>query len=157
MTALLNLKDHAQHLEQLAVWHYQQWSYLNPGESLHQRMLRMQCYLNDQLIPSTFIAVGKDLLGSAALVVNDMETNPQLSPWLASVYVAPQHRRKGIGTQLVLHTMAQAKHGGINTLYLFTPDMAPFYRKLGWRPLSNENYHGHNVTVMEVALAELEI
>jgi len=157
MTTLLNLKDHAQHLEQLAHWHHQQWSYLNPDESLHQRMLRMQCYLNDELIPSTFIAVGSELLGSAALVVNDMETNPQLSPWLASVYVAPQYRRKGIGTQLVLHTMAQAKHGGINTLYLFTPDMATFYRKLGWRALSNEIYHGHKVTVMEAVLAELEI
>jgi N-acetylglutamate synthase-like GNAT family acetyltransferase len=157
MTTLLNLKDHTQHLEQLALWHHQQWSYLNPDESLHQRMLRMQCCLNDELIPSTFIAADRELLGSAALVVNDMETNPQLSPWLASVYVAPQHRKKGIGTQLVLHAMAQAKHGGINTLYLFTPDMAPFYRNLGWRTLSNEIYHGHKVTVMHAVLPELEI
>jgi N-acetylglutamate synthase-like GNAT family acetyltransferase len=157
MTALLNLKDRPEYLEQLARWHHDQWSYLNPGESLQQRVLRMQSYLNDEFLPATFIAVDKELLGSAALVVCDMETKPQLSPWLASVYVAPQYRMKGIGSRLVIHAMKQAKLGDIKTLYLFTPDMAHFYRKLGWMSLSSEIYHDHAVTVMQAVLAELDI
>lgn len=157
MLKIFNLKDAPQHLEMLAQWHHEQWSNLNPGETLEQRILRMQPYLHYGLIPTTFIAVEDQLLGSAALVENDMETKPQLSPWLASVFVAPPYRHKGIGSQLVSYAMSQAKSGGIRTLYLFTPDMEKFYYKLGWRLISHEKYQGHDVSIMAVDLNGLEI
>lgn len=156
MITLLNLKDGAAHLEQLARWHHQQWSYLNHDETLDQRIIRMQRYLHGPLIPATFIAVEDELLGSAALVENDMDTRPQLSPWLASVYVAPTHRRRGVGSRLVLHAMKQAKQGGIDMLYLFTPDKESFYHKLGWRLICHEQYHGHQVAVMQAPLSEMD-
>jgi len=152
MIKILNLKEAPEHLATLAQWHHEQWSYLNPGESIDQRIKRMQVYLNDHLIPSTFIAEEHELLGSAALVKHDMETRQHLTPWLASVYVAPSHRYRGIGTRLVFYVMSQAKLAGLDTLYLFTPDKASFYHKLGWRLVCHEQYHGHNVTVMQAKL-----
>lgn len=157
MLNIVNLKDVPEYLEILAQWHHQQWSYLNPGETLQQRIARMQVYLNGDDLPSTFIALADSLSGSAALVNNDMVTRPELSPWLASVYVHPQYRCRGIGSALVSHVMTQAQLIGIETLYLFTPDKQLFYRKRGWQLIENERYHDHEVSIMRARLNKINL
>ena len=152
MFKIINLKDEPENLPTLASWHQQEWSHLNPGEDLAARISRMQPHLDGQLIPSTYIAKDDVLLGSAAIVKKDMKIEPQLTPWLASVYVGPENRRRGIGRQLVLHVMAQAQKGGIDRLYLYTPDKAEFYLKLGWSTLYQRPYHNLDVTIMQVQL-----
>ena len=155
MISIHNLIEDPQQLETLAEWHHAEWSYFNPEESISQRITRMQAYLNNDFIPSTFIATDSELLGSAAIIKNDMETKPQLSPWLASVYITPQYRNKGIGTRLVQHSMAMAQSNNIDKLYLLTPGQKSFYEKLGWHILSEEMYHGYRVSVMQVTLNTL--
>ena len=145
---ILDLRDEPQQIPTLAEWHHQQWASLNPNGSLEKRILKMQDYLSDELVPSTFIAKTTELLGSAAIVENDMETKPDLTPWLASVFVAPEYRRQGVGSQLVKHAMQKAKQAGIEAMYLFTPDQVNFYQKLGWEVIANEEYRGHSVMVM---------
>ena len=108
---ILNLKDEPQHISQLAEWHQHEWSSLNPGRTLEQRIETMQAYLRDDLVPSTYIAKGPELMGSAAIIANDMETRPELTPWLASVFVAPAYRNQSIGSRLVKHVMQQAYAG----------------------------------------------
>ena len=152
MTKILNLRDKPELLETLARWHQAEWSQLNPGETLEQRINRMQPFLNDELIPGTYIAIDDDLYGSAAIVENDMVSRPDLSPWLASVFVTPEYRDQGIGSALVRHVMQQAKQGNIKKLYLYTPGREAFYLKLGWKPVASEHYHGHEVTIMEADL-----
>lgn len=151
---IVNLKEEPKHLPVLAEWHHKEWSDLNPGETIEQRIERMQAYLNESFVPSTFIAKDGALLGSAAIVAHDMETKPDLSPWLASVFVAPEQRGKGLGARLVLHVMNEAKTRGIDTLYLFTPDKVPFYQKLGWKIMTQEKYRGQEVTIMTIELTD---
>jgi len=152
MIEILNLRACPEYLPALAQWHHNEWTDLNPGQTLTQRIEKMQASLNDDFIPSTFVAKDKTVLGSASILENDMETRPQLSPWLASVFVAPEHRNKGIGRQLVLHLMAQAKNQGIKTLYLFTPDKTDFYKKLGWQMYRLVQYREHQVSIMQTTL-----
>jgi N-acetylglutamate synthase-like GNAT family acetyltransferase len=152
MTEILNLIDEPDCLETLAAWHHSEWSYLYPGESVKDRINRMQSYLSSNFIPSTFIAKDNALSGSCAIIEHDMETRLSLTPWLASVFVAPEYRQQGIGSKLVLHAMTQAKKEGISTLYLFTPDNKAFYLKLGWTIMCTEKHHGHAVTVMQAIL-----
>ena len=154
VVSIVDLASESLHLPTLAAWHHAQWLDLNPGDTLESRITRMQAYLGPDLIPSTFVyKVGQKTAGSAALVACDMETRPELSPWLASVFVAPEFRRQGIGAALVRHVMAQAKQANFERVYLFTPDRSDFYRKLGWRNLFTESYRGHFVTVMAVELS----
>jgi len=152
MTKILNLRDKPELLETLARWHQAEWSHLNPGETLEQRIIRMQPLLNDKLIPSTFIAFDNILYGSAAIVESDLDNRPELSPWLASVFVKPEHRNKGIGSALVHYVMQQAKLSNIEKLYLYTSDREAFYHRLGWKPIATEHYHGHEVVIMVVDL-----
>lgn len=152
MFTIKNLKQAPDHLTQLAQWHQSEWSSLNPGETLVQRIDRMQPYLNNNFIPSTFIAEDKTLLGSAAIIQNDMETRAELSPWLASVYVSTENRNRGTGTKLVRYIMSCAKDEAYNTLYLFTADRQKFYENLGWFVFDTECYHGQQVSLMQVNL-----
>lgn len=152
--SIVDLACEPRHLPTLAAWHHAEWQDLNPGDSLQQRILRMQDYLDCKLIPSTFVykLADQSVAGSAAIIACDMDTRRELTPWLASVYVKSEHRRKGIGSALVRHVMQQAGCAGISQLYLFTPDQSEFYHKLGWRRLFEEDYREHKVTVMSVDL-----
>ncbi|MGR8931111.1 MAG: GNAT family N-acetyltransferase [Gammaproteobacteria bacterium] len=149
---IINLNKQPQHIAQLALWHHQEWAALNPGRTLKQRIEYMQSYLDKNLIPSTFVIKHQTLMGSAAIVANDMETRPELTPWLASVFVAPQFRNRGVGSAVVQHVMQQAQAAGIPKLYLFTPDRMSFYARLGWHIVSEEEYRGHRVTIMCVEI-----
>ncbi|MDX8129763.1 GNAT family N-acetyltransferase [Methylomonas sp. OY6] len=152
---IINLSQEPHQIPTLAQWHQAEWSNLNPGQTLEHRIQKMQAYLSNKLIPSTFIYKHEDqLAGSAAIIESDMDTRPELTPWLASVYVAPEFRRQGIGSELVKHVMLQAKAAGVATLYLFTPDQANFYAKLGWTAMAEEYYRDHCVTVMSVTLKD---
>jgi GNAT superfamily N-acetyltransferase len=149
-----DLKYQPQHLPTLAAWHHHEWWSLNPGSSVEQRIEDMQAYLSADFIPSTFIATQFELMGSAAIVAHDMDINPELTPWLASVFVAPAYRNQGIGSQLVKFAMQQTHQAGIETLYLFTSaSREAFYQRLGWEVLSKEEYYGSVVSIMRVDLS----
>lgn len=154
-TCIFNLSEQPGHITTLAEWHHNEWAHLNPGGSLEKRIEKMRGYLGSELVPSTFIYKRDgQLAGSAAIVVSDMDSRPELTPWLASVFVAPEFRRQGMGSRLVEHVMMQARRASIERLYLFTPDRADFYQKLGWTRMAEELYRGHRVTVMQVSLRE---
>lgn len=149
---IMNLKEIPGHLEMLANWHQEQWSYFNPQGTLAGRIERMKSHLLPEFIPTTFVAMDQELFGSAAIVEHDMDTRKDLSPWLASVFVAPEFRRQGIGSELVRHVMEHARLNQIQRLYLFTPDREAFYAKLGWEMFENTKYRGYAVTIMHVNL-----
>jgi len=146
---IVNLKQCTEFIPKLAQWHQQEWSYLNPGQTLGERVLKMQGYLGDNFIPSTFVAIKNNtVLGSAAIVECDMEERKELSPWLASVFVTEGCRRQGIGSDLVKYVMQQALSHGYPALYLYTPDQQDFYRSFGWSVVETMEYHGTDVTIM---------
>lgn len=149
------LADHPAFIPTLARWHHAQWSYLDVGVSVEQRAVRLQAHLGRRQIPTTFVVLRRDtLLGSASLIAHDMDTRMDLSPWLASVYVAPEHRGQGMGTALVRRVVEEAKALGVETLYLFTPDKEGFYARLGWSVLERASYRGTQVVVMALRVSE---
>lgn len=150
---IVDLKTVPQHIPALAKWHHAAWAHLNPGGSIESRIEKMQGYLGDEALPTMVVWVeGDAVLGSAALVACDMDTRPELTPWLANVYVSDAHRRRGIGAALVRTVTAKARELGFPELFLFTPDKEDFYAGLGWRTLAKELYRGEPVTVMTIAL-----
>lgn len=71
-----------------------------------------------------------------------MSGREDLSPWVAAVYVRPAYRRQGVGTKLMRHLESIARDVGVCRLYLFTPDMTPFYETLGWTVLEEAEFRG---------------
>ena len=66
------------------------------------------------------------VIGTAALDDYDMDTHPELSPWIASLYVEKNHRKKGAGAALVRRIIEEARSSNIKKLYLFTHDQERF-------------------------------
>ena len=62
-----------------------------------------------------------------------MKERPDLTPWMASVYVAPEARRRGHVIPLIHAVEAAATAAGILTIWLHTNSAARIYAKAGWR------------------------
>jgi GNAT superfamily N-acetyltransferase len=143
------LADHLEFVHTLAQWHHKEWAYLRPGDSLEAREARLRAACGHEEIPTIFVALSHNtLLGSAMLIEHDMETRMELSPWLAGVFVAPEHRRHGIGSALVRRVVECATTLGVRRLYLYTPSAERLYSQLGWSPLERTSYQGADVMVM---------
>lgn len=148
---IIDLRDAPEYIAQLARWHHAEWGYLNPDKTLADYTASMNDYLDAQAIPTMLIAVANgELLGSSSLIACDMDTRPELGPWLANVYVRADQRGRGLGGKLVKAIMALGGQLALSQLYLFTPDQDSFYRRLGWSPLERESFKGTDVSIMRL-------
>jgi predicted N-acetyltransferase YhbS len=138
---------------QVAVWGHGEWGHLNSGETLEQRIIRIRGKMNVDRVPVAFVALGDDggITGTASLIFDDLEGDPR-NPWLASVYVPVEHRKKGIASALVRTVEDAARRLGYARLYLFTSTVPDLYAGLGWRPLKRLDYRGEHIQVMDRTL-----
>ena len=143
------LADEPETLDTLVQWQHREWGHVRGGETLDQRRARLACSLNRDRIPLTVVALeGGEVLGSASLIAHDMETRMELTPWLASVFVGEQYRRRGIGAELVRRIMAEAGKLDVPLLYLYTVHSEQFYAALGWMLQERTSYREQNVVIM---------
>jgi predicted N-acetyltransferase YhbS len=149
MVILAYLADHPAFIPTLAEWHFAEWGHLRSGDSVPRRIGRLSEASRHQEVPTVVVAFeGDQLLGAAMLVANDMTTRPDLTPWLAGVFVAPARRGQGIGAALVQRIVSEAKALQWPLLYLYTFSTEKYYEKLGWRLVERTNYLGSEVAVM---------
>ena len=143
------LADRPEFIPQLAEWHFREWAYLRPGDSVANRVRLLRERSGRTELPITFIASsGAELLGSAMLIHGDMDSHPQLTPWLAGVFVALAHRRCGIGSALAEYVVREAGARGYSTVYLFPPSAQDFFSRLGWSIVEHTRYRESDVTIM---------
>lgn len=143
------LTDHPEFLRTLAEWQHGEWGQLRPGDTVEARMARLTKFSSRAAIPLTIVAHEEgELLGSASLIPHDMETRMELTPWLAGVFVAPQHRRRGIGAALVRRIMVEAGRLAVPVLYLYTMHSEKFYASLGWFLQEHSTYREQSIAIM---------
>ncbi len=146
-----NIADCPDCVGTVARWQWSEWGHLDPTDSLAARITSLRDQTDPNRISTTYLALDGDTpLGSASLVEHDMHTHRELSPWLASVYVTPATRGRGVASALVEHTVAQAAAMGVARLFLFTESARGLYEKLGWRMIAEEHFQGHPVTIMAI-------
>ena len=138
----------------VAGWLFREWGHLSPGASYQRSVERLIQRTGSAEVPVTLVAFeGDQAIGTASLVADDMETRPQFTPWLASVYVLPESRTQGVGSELCKAIITELNRLNIKRAYLFTPNKEEFYQRLGWRTIEREIYRGEQVTVMTYELA----
>jgi predicted N-acetyltransferase YhbS len=87
-------------------------------------------------------------VGTCLLTESEIEPNHDVSPWLAGLFVVPEHRREGAGALLVRAIEDEARQRGFSRLYLYTWAAAGFYARLGWTVLERTNWKGMDTTFM---------
>lgn len=93
-------------------------------------------------LPKFYLALeGDEIIGSYALLTNDLISRQDLMPWFACLFVNEEFRKKGIAEKLLAHGLDQAAKKGFNNLYL-SSDLENFYERKGWRLFG----HGYGVS-----------
>ena len=113
---------------------------------------RLRENLNAEPIPIALVAHdGAAFLGSASVIASDLDERPHYTPWVAAVWVEPQHRSRGIGAALVERAAQHCFASDVNRVYLCArPARASFYQRLGWRPVEScVGKHGLTVFIRD--------
>lgn len=126
-----HLFRHPAHLPRVAAWIYREFWQDKPGYSpaTFETLLRQAA--DPGRIPLSLIALaGENPAGTVQFIQCDSESRPDLFPWLAALIVAPEFRRRGIGSLLVRCLLREAGRLGYDQLFLGT-DIPGFYTRLG--------------------------
>lgn len=84
---------------------------------------------NEISLPKFYLLLnGQDIIGSYALLTNDIISRQDLLPWFACLFVDEQFRNKGYAEQMLIHGIKEANKKGFKKLYLST-DLKGFYEK----------------------------
>src|SRR5437762_14184180 len=70
--------------------------------SFAQELSSLELFTSDQTNGVALVAkADREPIGTCLLVESEIEPNHDVSPWLAGLFVVPEHRRKGTGALLV--------------------------------------------------------
>lgn len=141
-------------LDCIVGWQHDTWGYMEQNQTRADWKASVREHCAGRQLPSVWLArCGSQPVGTASLVVQDSDVRRDLSPWLASVFVTPEWRGRGIATRLAEQVAEAAKADGQAVLYLFTPDQQALYRRLGWQIIDRCFYADEWVDVMAKPLA----
>lgn len=90
-------------------------------------------------------------LGTASVIESDFAARPQLTPWVAAVWVDEAFRGTGVGSALVADAVRRIFELGFETAYLCAlPAKVPFYERSGWQVIE-EGVEGLSVLALRDA------
>jgi N-acetylglutamate synthase-like GNAT family acetyltransferase len=110
---------------------------------------RLRENMNAEPLPFALVAhQGDAFLGTASVIASDLEDLPHYTPWVAAVWVDPEHRKRQIGRALVARAVSDVFGLGIDRAYLCAPKpRVNFYLRQGWEQIE-EDVGERRVTVL---------
>lgn len=147
---ILPLADRPEAIPTLAIALWDHWGAVFPQKTVAYRIASLAGRTNRDRVPLAVVAIdaGGAALGMASIMFDDLEMRIDLNPWLATVFVIPSMRGKGLGEALCAAAEAEAWRIGIERLYLYTFDKPGYYARLGWRDFEIVDYNGRPTPVM---------
>jgi N-acetylglutamate synthase-like GNAT family acetyltransferase len=110
------------------------------GHPLDYISSRLRENMNATPIPFALVAHdGKSFLGTASVIASDLPERPQLTPWVAAVWVEAHVRRRGVGGALVNLATLDCFALGVGRVHLCArPQRTAFYERLCWRSIERD-------------------
>ena len=145
------LANHREFIPQLAAWSYTEWRpvYSHLGMTFDDVLAAHTRRTNTDALPLGIVAsAAGELLGTGALKTDDLPLRPDLTPWIGGIFVAPEHRGRGVATAIIDRLVEEARRLQLPRLYLWTDSAASLYAKLGWDEIEKLEYCGYDITVM---------
>jgi GNAT superfamily N-acetyltransferase len=148
-------------IDELARLSWEEWQdvYEQRKQTLEHSVKNYRERMNTDRLPLTLVAVRarpavncRELVGMVSLKFHDMDTRPDLDPWLGGLLVLPEWRNRGVGTMLMHRATEEARRLNVPQLYLWTHTAEGLYHKLGWQLVERTNYFGKEAVVMQIDL-----
>lgn len=148
-------------VDELARLSWEEWQevYKQRQQTLQDSLKNYRERMNTDRLPLTLVAVRarlavncRELVGMVSLKFHDMDTRPDLDPWLGGLLVLPEWRNCGVGTMLMHRATEEARRLNVPQLYLWTHTAEGLYHKLGWQLVERTNYFGKEAVVMQIDL-----
>ena len=112
------------HMQQLREWLIAEWGEVNPFKSQSDATIT---------VPSPLLAIaGQQLLGGLMFSGFRKPGGDSLGLWINALFVAPEHRRKRIASQLIRAAEVEAFRAGERALFALT-NIPKLYENLGWQ------------------------
>ncbi len=130
---IIRLEDsHNEIFTKICEWNYNWWGIRN-HKSFEEVKCNLEYSLNTERLPQTYVALleNKPVGMYQISMCEDLESRPDLYPWLINVYVDEAYRGKGIGKMLLNTVYDNAKKLGLKELYLYTKHNG-LYEKFGF-------------------------
>jgi GNAT superfamily N-acetyltransferase len=156
------LARYPEFLDALAQLSWKEWQeiYQQREQTLDDCLKNYRERMNTDRLPLTLVAVRaglavncRELVGMVSLKYHDMDTRPDLDPWLGGLLVLPEWRNHGVGTMLMYRATEEARRLKVPRLYLWTHSAERLYRKLGWQVVERSDYFGKEAVVMQMDLS----
>jgi GNAT superfamily N-acetyltransferase len=148
------LANHPELADELARFSWVEWQpiYEERGQTFNDALRSYRDRTKIDSLPLALIAFGGDdqLVGAVSLKAQDLDIRPQITPWLASLFVVPAWRRKGVGSLLIQRILGEARRLHLPKLFLWTSSAEALYLKLGWQQVERTDYCGSRIVVMQI-------
>jgi GNAT superfamily N-acetyltransferase len=117
--------------------------------SLEQTLEAVRISVTAPRMPRTFVLlVDGRPVGTASLAAQDLEERPDLTPWLAGVFVEPEARGQGLAASLIGAVEDECRRAAIPTLWLYTRTAEKVYARAGWRTVETVAHDGKSYALM---------
>ena len=131
---IIRLEDSQSYIfKKIVDWNYNWWGIRN-----HKSYEEVECNLKHSLcgesrLPQTYVALIDNIpVGMYQLsMCDDLESRPDIYPWLINVYVDKHYRGMNICKELMNTVKDNARRAGLSELYLYTKHIC-LYEKYGW-------------------------
>jgi GNAT superfamily N-acetyltransferase len=133
----------------VAGWLWHEWLHQD-GYTLEQTNDAVAASISPSGPPQSFVLlVDGNPIGTASLVAHDLDERPDLTPWLADVFVIPEARGQGHVVHLIQAVEAACRSAGIPVVWLYTAGAERVYARAGWHSVETVQRHGRRpVTLM---------
>lgn len=127
------LSNHPAYIKEVASMIYKEFVENTSSEMTFEETLIFFSQTKKDGFPLTLIALeGEECLGTVSIFENDLKTQDVYKPWLASLYIKPQYRSRGVGQSLIIEVLKVTKNLGYQELYLKTETASDYYQSRGW-------------------------
>jgi GNAT superfamily N-acetyltransferase len=141
-------------LDKLAALHAAEWKHLYADWDVQSARADFLGQKRDGSLPATLVLhEGTDLVGSVSVVFGDCPVRPDLDPWLASLYAAPERRGQGHGLELVRAAIALAAAAKAKRLHVFTESAEKLFQRCGFEMLECTTLQDVPITVLVLTLS----
>lgn len=135
-------------IDVLAPPFWEEWVAYDGGVTLADVVARFTACLQRTALPLALVArEGTAVVGTVGLRWDSISSRPELGPWLAALWVDPNHRRRGIGARLVTAAERTAAELGFGELYAGTSTAVGLFGRAGWTAIDAFEYAGEPLTL----------